>query len=77
MPANLRKRLCSLPLIMVAGRSILPTETKSHHIMAENNSKMNIDPRYMKYNMKEVEEILDGAVQMKENADPMSLITND
>lgn len=44
--------------------------------MAE-NSKMNIDPRYMKYNMKEVEEILDGAVQMKENDDPMSLITND
>jgi len=42
--------------------------------MAEN--KMNIDPRYLKYNKEEVEKILDGAVLMEENDDPMSLITN-
>ena len=34
----------------------------------------NIDPRYLKYNKDEVEAILDGAVQVTENSDPMSLI---
>ena len=37
---------------------------------------MNIDPRYLKYNKEEVEQILGGAVLMEENDDPMSLITN-
>ena len=42
--------------------------------MADNRT--NVDPRYMKYNKDEVEAILDGAVQMTENDDPMSLVTN-
>ena len=40
------------------------------------NDKASIDPRYLKYNKDEVESILDNAVQMKENDDPMSLVTN-
>ena len=41
-------------------------------IMADNRTK--VDPRYLKYNKDEVEEILDGAVQLTENNDPMSLV---
>lgn len=40
--------------------------------MAENRTQ--IDPRYLKHNKDEVEDILDGAVQMTENDDPMSLV---
>lgn len=40
--------------------------------MADNRTQ--VDPRYLKYNKDEVEEILDGAVQMTENDDPMSLV---
>ena len=40
--------------------------------MAEN--KTNISPRYLKYNKSEVEQILDGAVQLTENDDPMTLV---
>lgn len=43
--------------------------------MANNNT--NVDPRYMKYDKDEVEAILDGAVQMVENDDPMSLVENE
>ena len=42
--------------------------------MPEN--KVEIDPRYMKYNKDEVEAILDGSVQMVENDDPTSLMNN-
>lgn len=41
--------------------------------MAENRTQ--IDPRYMKYDKDEVEEILDGAVQVTNNDDPMSLVS--
>jgi len=40
--------------------------------MAEN--KTSISPRYLKYNKNEVEQILDGAVQLTENDDPMTLV---
>ena len=40
--------------------------------MADNRTK--VDPRYLKYNKDEVEDILDGAVQIAENDDPMSLV---
>ncbi len=40
------------------------------------DNKTTIDPRYMKYNKDEVEAILDGAVQVTENSDPMSLVNN-
>jgi hypothetical protein len=40
--------------------------------MAGNRTQ--IDPRYLEYNKDEVEQILDGAVQMTENDDPMSLV---
>ena len=38
------------------------------------DTKTNIDPRYMKYNKDQVEAILDGAVQLTETDDPMSLV---
>ncbi len=40
--------------------------------MADNRAQ--VDPRYLKYNKDEVEQILDGAVQVTENDDPMSLV---
>ncbi len=45
---------------------------QKRQIMANNRTQ--VDPRYLKYNKDEVEEILDGAVQMTENDDPMSLV---
>ncbi len=41
-----------------------------------NNNKPNVDPRYLKYTKDEVEEILDGSVQLSENNNPMSLVTS-
>ena len=43
--------------------------------MADNNGTV-IDPRYMTYNKDEVENILDNAVQISEESDPMSLVNN-
>jgi hypothetical protein len=40
------------------------------------DNKTNIDPRYLKYNKDEVEDILDHAVQISEESDPMSLVNN-
>jgi len=40
------------------------------------DNKTNIDPRYLKYNKDEVEDILDNAVQISEESDPMSLVNN-
>ena len=40
------------------------------------DNKTNIDPRYLKYNKDEVENILDNAVQISEESDPMSLVNN-
>ena len=44
--------------------------------MTMSSDKTNIDPRYLKYNKDEVENILDNAVQMSEESDPMSLVNN-
>lgn len=44
--------------------------------MTMSNDKTNIDPRYLKYNKDEVEDILDNAVQISEESDPMSLVNN-
>lgn len=38
------------------------------------DSRTQVDPRYLKYNKDELEEILDGAIQMTEDDDPMSLV---
>ena len=40
--------------------------------MADNRTQ--IDPRYLKYSKDEVEQILDGAVQLTETDGPMSLV---
>jgi len=44
--------------------------------MEDKNNK-SIDPRYLKYNKDEVEKILDGAIQLAENDDPMSLVVGE
>lgn len=36
---------------------------------------VNIDPRFLKYDKEDVEKILDGAIQLEENDNPMSLMT--
>lgn len=46
--------------------------TKNVTIMA---NEVTVNPRYMKYNKDEVEDILDGAIQLEENDNPMSLVT--
>jgi hypothetical protein len=43
--------------------------------MADNRTQ--VDPRFLKYDKDKVEEILDGAVQVSENGDPMSLVSNE
>ena len=43
--------------------------------MADN--KVNINPRYLTYGKDEVQAIHDGAVQLEENDNPMSLVTTD
>lgn len=43
--------------------------------MADNRTQ--VDPRFLKYDKDEVEEILDGVVQVSENGDPMSLVSNE
>ena len=40
--------------------------------MADNRAQ--VDPRYLKYNKEEIEDILDGAVQLTETDDPMTLV---
>jgi hypothetical protein len=40
----------------------------------KDSNKASVNPRYLKYNKDEVEEILDGAVLITENDDPMSLV---
>ena len=61
-----------LPLMVGQARLILSATNISITTMADNRTQ--IDPRYLKYNKDEVEQILDGAVQMTENDDPMSLV---
>ena len=67
-----------LPLIPAPQSAILPSDiiNNTNSIdMADN--KVNINPRYLTYDKDEVQKVLDGAVQMEENDNPMSLVPTD
>lgn len=40
-------------------------------------NEVTVNPRYLTYNKDEVQEILDGAIQLEENNNPMSLVTQE
>lgn len=65
-----------LPLTNRSLRIILTADNHQHKTQIMANGRTQVDPRYMKYNKDEVEEILDGAVQVQENDDPMSLVSH-
>lgn len=40
-------------------------------------NEVKVNPRYLTYNKDEVQDILDGAIQLEENDNPMSLVTQE
>jgi hypothetical protein len=40
-------------------------------------NEVTVNPRYLTYRKDEVQEILDGAIQLEENDNPMSLVTQE